>query len=54
MKYQIESEFTMLKLELRIKSLIKKGWKPQGGIAIAKSPTGFTKFYQVMIKEETT
>ena len=50
MEYQIIEECGIIELEHEVNKLIKKGWKPQGGVSVIK--VGYEYYYtQAIIKE---
>jgi hypothetical protein len=51
MKYRIVYASSIEKvLEEQVNKLIKQGWRPQGGVFVVGSPTGW-HYWQAMVKE---
>jgi hypothetical protein len=51
MKYRIVYASSIEKvLEEQVNKLIKQGWRPQGGVFVVGSPTGW-HYWQAMIKD---
>jgi hypothetical protein len=53
MKYKIVESASVADLESEVNALIKKGWRPVGGVAgIAEGSYGEPLFFQAMVKEK--
>jgi len=51
MKYRIVYAQSIEKvLEEQVNKLLKQGWRPQGGVFVVGSPTGW-HYWQAMVKE---
>jgi hypothetical protein len=51
MKYQVVRAACINRLEEKVESRIKKGWKPIGGVSVCGG-YAHAHFHQAMIKEE--
>ena len=51
MKYQVVRSGCMTRLEEKVNSRLKKGWKPIGGVSVCGG-YGHAHFHQAMIKED--
>jgi hypothetical protein len=52
MEYKIVSSHMLFEVEQEVRALIRKGWTPIGGIAIAHN-SGSLHYAQAMIREQT-
>ena len=52
MEYKIVSSHRLFEVEQEVRALIREGWRPIGGIAIAHN-SGILHYAQAMIREQT-
>lgn len=47
-------EHEATQLEIEVNKMIKKGWKPVGGIAVLRGSSSSVSFFQAMVRETKT
>ena len=50
MEYKIVYGEDPRELEEEVNELIRKGWKPQGGVCVLRERNNYWSFYQAMVR----